>query len=91
MEKNRTQPIEQLLMRIHELEYGLAQLQQQISSLVAESASSSSRRCPCGSGITWHSLTEVNYFNILQSIDEPIHITDSNGCIIYRSKLIWFD
>ncbi|XP_024984290.1 tyrosine-protein kinase-like [Cynara cardunculus var. scolymus] len=31
-------------------------------------------------------LTEAQYFNILQSIDEPIHISNDKDCIIYRNR-----
>ncbi|XP_024984291.1 probable LRR receptor-like serine/threonine-protein kinase At1g29720 [Cynara cardunculus var. scolymus] len=31
-------------------------------------------------------LTEAQYFNILQSIDEPIHIANANARVIYRNR-----
>lgn len=29
-------------------------------------------------------LTEAQYFNILETINQPIHIINAKGCIIYR-------
>ncbi|MFS7909468.1 putative protein kinase TKL-CTR1-DRK-2 family [Helianthus anomalus] len=61
--------IHHLLRRIQDLEHAHAHLQHSIS-IYQQNLSQQE---------------EAHSFNILQSIDEPIHITDAKGCVIYRN------
>ncbi|KAI3737894.1 hypothetical protein L2E82_27909 [Cichorium intybus] len=79
--QKRRPPIEELSKRIKELEDAHARLKQQMLKFMISgyhrktSNLISSRRGT--SQHSAHNLTEADYFNIFQSIDRPIHITDS--------------
>ncbi|CAI9267716.1 unnamed protein product [Lactuca saligna] len=86
--KIRSPPIEELTKRIQDLEDAHAHLKQKMFKFMISgdrktSNSISSRKWTQHSPLV---LTETDYFNILQSIDQPIHITNLKRCIIYRNQ-----